>query len=1131
MKINNFVLLILVLMVSFKSAACERERENCVWPSNKLPLRFTMDNNNIAGYLASLNIVPDTNKSREHFIAQAQTWNGDYYFIQHPLVGPITLGNVNPMPDERDGRNEITFSYWNEDLFDSDGLGKTFIYSTRENTIITPYSFETPIILEADIFINPKQHYYIGTTVPNNCTNIQYTNVETIIKHEIGHALGHKRHLGVDYDSRNLMRDRLLPCESREANSSMRKAMSILYPSRMTVDINVQSPTPNQVLIINQSHNFTANITGLSSKKSLSLKEMKDVEDSMIWVSSLDGEIGTGNNISPLLLTGGQHELTVTIGEPGDAIYGEGFSTYFVVDTTSDIVDQYGRTIAYPFPCVRSVDRNDDACLFTVLDSVDTTPDFLFGCKVHPIGFDSNPSPFSEDFNTTGNNVRFDMHIEPFPQCSSFNPGRKYFAYTSWVYDAITLDTVDFHLYTAWRELIQNPSRIWNVRYDNMPLVDPEIYVDTPSDCNVTNITERCGVEISWTDKYFLPDAGVFYKANGSSNWTFAQVLTEDNVGTINTGNIVGVDGGQLAIFQYSQDVRTPNSGHLMISAPSGMVAGPFSVKAISSDTTPTTPDLVSAETSCNHNYCISLSGHNFGTDSYVDIRGDLNGGPVLKTIQGNDIYNRNPVNGLEGIFFPIQDFDLQNKLNTTGLCFWVVNPPEFSNAVCTTRPSTSPQGPFMGKTVESYKQGTQDMEYTSYTVVGNGEKLRLLGNSWKKIAYNYTVTPNTVLEFKFKSRQQQAEINGIGFIMNGSTTVAGSKLWQVYGTQGLGGRNHDFHDYPGTGWKTYRIPIGETFTGQISDMVFAGDEDSHVGQNVIYKSPVLIEEGPTPDEYDDEAIRGYTDDYEGDAVAWPGGSSTVQNHNFHDSGDVDWTMVWISSTGTKSFKAEMIGANSDTKIKVYKVTDGIENPAYPGQGRLIINSWELVASDSSVGDSFVTVNADAGFLYVMKTESRTGHSGAGTEYQVKIRTVAHSPDEYDDIALRGYTDDNEGDAVAWPGGASTVQNHNFHDSGDVDWTMVWISSSGTRSFRADMIGVNSDTKIKVYKVTDGIENPNYPGQGRIIINSWVLVGSDSSTGNSFVSVATEADTLYIMKTESKTGTYGPGTNYRVRIN
>jgi len=236
-----------------------------------------------------------------------------------------------------------------------------------------------------------------------------------------------------------------------------------------------------------------------------------------------------------------------------------------------------------------------------------------------------------------------------------------------------------------------------------------------------------------------------------------------------------------------------------------------------SSCNTTTVPDLVSAETSCNHHYCILLLGHDFGTDSYVDIHADINGGPVLKRIQGNDIYNRSPINGEERISFPIQDFDLQNKLNTTGLCFEVVDSPESSNIVCTTRTNTTPQGLFMGKTVESYKLGTQDVEHTSYVVVGNGEKLRLLGNSWKKIAYNYTVTPNTVLEFSFKSWQQEPEINGIGFIMDGSSGVSSSKMWQVYGTQGAGGRNHDFHDYPGTGWKTYRIPIGETFTGQIS--------------------------------------------------------------------------------------------------------------------------------------------------------------------------------------------------------------------------------------------------------------------------------------------------------------------------
>ncbi len=46
------------------------------------------------------------------------------------------------------------------------------------------------------------------------------------------------------------------------------------------------------------------------------------------------------------------------------------------------------------------------------------------------------------------------------------------------------------------------------------------------------------------------------------------------------------------------------------------------------------------------------------------------------------------------------------------------------------------------------------------------------------------------------------------------------------------------------------------------------------------------------------------------------------------------------------------------------------------------------------------------------------------------------SPDSYDDVATRGYTDAYEGDAVAWPG-VNGYHFRDFNDAGDDDWTMV----------------------------------------------------------------------------------------------
>ncbi len=288
------------------------------------------------------------------------------------------------------------------------------------------------------------------------------------------------------------------------------------------------------------------------------------------------------------------------------------------------------------------------------------------------------------------------------------------------------------------------------------------------------------------------------------------------------------------------------------------------------------------------------------------------------------------------------------------------------------------------------------------------------------------------------------------------------------------------------------------------------------------YNPPSPIDE----DDYDDVALRGYTDDYEGNAESLSVGQT--QTHNFHDAGDEDWTMVWSSVPRAYEFSTQLIGASSDTTAEVYKVTDIVANPNFPGQNRFIINNMQLVGSDSSAGNSSVIFNSEAGFLYVMKTQSRNNSFGNDTDYEVSLNAVPIAADQYDNVAVRGYSDDYEGDAQSLSAGQTQI--HNFHDNGDQDWTMVWSSTASRYQFSAEMIGANSDAKIAVFKVTDIVVNPNYPNQNRFIINNFQNVGSNVSAGNSTVTFDSEAGFLYVMKTESRTNSYGAGTEYRSKL-
>ena len=115
---------------------------------------------------------------------------------------------------------------------------------------------------------------------------------------------------------------------------------------------------------------------------------------------------------------------------------------------------------------------------------------------------------------------------------------------------------------------------------------------------------------------------------------------------------------------------------------------------------------------------------------------------------------------------------------------------------------------------------GSQDQGRA--TVVEGGRGVVLSNNAWKAINLPYEVTSETVLRFEFRSTKRP-EIAGIGFDEDNS--LSSSRTFMVYGSQNWGIRN--FKNYPGNGeWKTYEIPVGSFYTGQMEYLFFAADHD-----------------------------------------------------------------------------------------------------------------------------------------------------------------------------------------------------------------------------------------------------------------------------------------------------------------
>ncbi|MCK8520986.1 discoidin domain-containing protein [Aquimarina sp. D1M17] len=166
--------------------------------------------------------------------------------------------------------------------------------------------------------------------------------------------------------------------------------------------------------------------------------------------------------------------------------------------------------------------------------------------------------------------------------------------------------------------------------------------------------------------------------------------------------------------------------------------------------------------------------------------------------------------------------------------------------------------------TLGSYSN--QDADGT-YFIEDNGETARLVNNTWKRSSSTYTITANTMLEFDFKS-SNEGEIHGIGFDENNS--LSSNRIFKVHGTQNWGIRTHDNYDANGS-YKTYVIPIGNSYTGNTMNLILVNDNDAGSGNNSSFRNVRIYESTRSAnltmnksinivDELDDEPIGNLAD-------------------------------------------------------------------------------------------------------------------------------------------------------------------------------------------------------------------------------------------------------------------------------
>ncbi|MFH1303000.1 MAG: hypothetical protein ABIK07_18220 [Planctomycetota bacterium] len=141
-----------------------------------------------------------------------------------------------------------------------------------------------------------------------------------------------------------------------------------------------------------------------------------------------------------------------------------------------------------------------------------------------------------------------------------------------------------------------------------------------------------------------------------------------------------------------------------------------------------------------------------------------------------------------------------------------------------------------------SFQDGQYDLP-TDYQLIEQGKGIRLWGNAWKTLEVNKEITPDTVIEFDFRS-SHQGQIHGFGF----DTDMQYGKqnhVFQIYGYEAWSHIGQQFNTYTGTGWKRFRIRVGRYLTGKYRYLHFIADEDVIARAESQFRN-VRIYEAPT---------------------------------------------------------------------------------------------------------------------------------------------------------------------------------------------------------------------------------------------------------------------------------------------
>ncbi|MDF3129793.1 hypothetical protein P0Y35_11350 [Kiritimatiellaeota bacterium B1221] len=175
--------------------------------------------------------------------------------------------------------------------------------------------------------------------------------------------------------------------------------------------------------------------------------------------------------------------------------------------------------------------------------------------------------------------------------------------------------------------------------------------------------------------------------------------------------------------------------------------------------------------------------------------------------------------------------------------------------------------------------------DYSSQTTSGSmsldagNTAIHLSGNFWRKYAYAYTVTPQTVLDVTLDA-SNVGELTCIGMDSDDDYATSATNI-KLAGSQSHASFPPIDPQYiPHSGPVTLSIPIGTVFTGTMSYLTFIGDDDQDENVDITFSDIRIYETEDIPTlaspNFIDQALTNLTPDpgLESGVSDWNGGVS-----------------------------------------------------------------------------------------------------------------------------------------------------------------------------------------------------------------------------------------------------------------